>query len=268
MSDPIIRVSSLSGWQDCPRRNAARTFNTLLAEQGYEFIERVNNVASSFGTGLHSGQELVLQGKIDGKIPSLDDMIEASCESFRTQTRDGVEYDNTTTSLDVADKQTANICRAWYYGVLPKVNPVMVEGEIIEPVPGGLVLSGHPDVVESDTIRDLKTGKSGNTYHAQLGGYSLLAKARGIAIPEWSVVDWIPRSTLKNEQPEPVEYRYPAALCEQEAQSALAELARQYKKYIKTQNPGVFVCNTMSRMCSSRYCEAYGTDWCLVSQTL
>ena len=268
MSNAIIRVSSLAGWTDCPRRNASRTFGALLSEHGYEFRQRVNNVASSFGTGIHSGSEVVLQAKIDGKEVSLESMTEAACESFRTQIRDGVEYDDTTGNLNIADKQIASMCRAWYYGVLPKLNPVMVEGELEAKAPGGLTVTGHPDVIEIDTVRDLKTGRGGSGYHAQLGGYSLLAKAHEMAAPVWSVVDWIPRSSLSKPQPTPVEYRYPASVCEQEAKSVLAEVARQYEAYVRKQDIGVFACNTMSTICSERYCQAYGTDWCPVSQTL
>jgi hypothetical protein len=200
---------------------------------------------------------------------SLKDMISAGVESFRTATDDGVDYDATTDTPNTADKQIEAMIKVYYHYILPKIEPVEVEVRMEAKIDETMKLSGQPDVLESDAVRDLKTGKSGETYHAQLGGYILLAKANKKPVEiHTAVIDWLPRARLSKPQPEPVELEYSADLCVAEAKAVIKDVQRQLAGYNENENPAAFPNNTSSILCSQKFCPAYGTDWCPVSKTL
>jgi phosphorylcholine metabolism protein LicD len=200
---------------------------------------------------------------------SLKDMISAGVESFRTATDDGVDYDNTTDTPNTADKQIESMIKVYYHYILPKIEPVEVEVRMEAQIDDNMTLSGQPDVLELDAVRDLKTGRSGEKYHAQLGGYILLAKANKKPVNiQTAVIDWLPRARLSKPQPEPVELEYSAELCVNEAKAVIKDVQRQYGGYTETGNPSSFPNNTSSMICTPKYCPAYGTDWCPVSKTL
>lgn len=265
----ILRVSSLASWHDCSRRSAARTFRKRLEADGYEFIRTANSVGGCIGTGVHSGMAYALNQKIAGHEIKLDDMIEAGVESFGKETDNGVDYDATTDTPNTADKQIEAMCKVFYHYILPKIQPIEVEVRMEAVIDENFTLSGQPDVLEAGAVRDLKTGRSGETYHTQLGGYILLAKANKKPVNiQTGVVDWLPRARLSKPQPEPVELRYSADLCTNEAKAVIKDVQRQYSGYDETENPAAFPCNTSSILCTPKYCPAYGTDWCAVSKTL
>jgi hypothetical protein len=265
----ILRVSSLAGWHDCSRRSAARSFRKRLESDGYEFIRTENSVGGCIGTGVHSGMAYALKQKIAGKDIKLDDMIDAGVESFRDEADKGVDYDSTTDTPNTADKQIESMIKVYYHYILPKIEPVEVEVRMDAVIDETMTLSGQPDVLEFSAVRDLKTGRSGEKYHAQLGGYILLAKANKKPVEiDTAVIDWLPRARLSKPQPEPVELEYSAELCVNEAKAVIRDVQRQYGGYNETGNPSSFPNNTSSMICTPKFCPAYGTDWCKVSKTL
>jgi hypothetical protein len=265
----ILRVSSLAGWHDCSRRSAARTFYKRLKADGYEFIRTANSVGGCIGTGVHSGMAYALKKRIAGEEIKLEDMIDSSVESFRTATDDGVDYDSTTDTQNTADKQIEAMIKVYYHYILPKIEPVEVEIRMEAKIDETITLSGQPDILESNAVRDLKTGRSGEKYHAQLGGYILLAKANKKPVEiDTAVIDWLPRARLSKPQPEPVELTYSAELCVAEAKAVIKDVQRQYSIFNETEEPAAFPNNTSSMICTPKFCPAYGTDWCPVSKTL
>jgi len=269
MKNEILRVSSLADWHDCSRRSAARTFRKRLEADGYEFIRTANSVGGCIGTGVHSGIAYALKQKMSRDDIKIKDMVEYGIESFREATDDGVDYDATTKTPNEADKQIKSMIKVYYHYILPKIDPVEVEVRMDAQIDETMTLSGQPDVLEINAVRDLKTGKSGETYHAQLGGYILLAKANKKPVNiKTAIVDWLPRARLSNPQPEPVELEYSAELCVAEAKAVIKDVQRQLAGYNQTENPAAFPNNTSSILCSPKFCPAYGTDWCAVSKTL
>lgn len=279
MSDrPTVHVSSLAGWHDCPRRSATRTFRDQIIAAGYALRDRGQIVSAAIGTGVHAGARHILTERLETRTARLEDAIGQAIGAYHESTSDGCDFDTTSDGHNTAEQQIARMTRAYYHGIAPNINPVAIERRLTADAPGGLTVTGQPDVTECSAVRDLKTGKNGQSYHAQLGGYSLLTKAADRAAeasgephresrPDTAVIDWLPRVSIKKTQPEPVAYTYPAALCETEAKAVLTEVARQWGAFARIHEPSAFPANSMSILCSPKYCTAYGTDWCPVSKT-
>ena len=199
-----IRASSLSSYADCPRRSAARIFKRGLTDSGYEFRQTEPGIGAVIGTSVHESVSY-----IHNTTDTLSNTIEIGIEKFRSQIENGVLYDDTSPGPNVAEKQINQISTAYYHIVAPKTNPVYVEHELTATMPGNVKLIGHPDDIESDKIRDLKTGVKAGKNYGQMGGYSLLAGANEIInYPPQLIIDWIPRVSKNKPSAEPVEIRY------------------------------------------------------------
>ncbi len=271
----VIRASYLAGWTDCPRRSAAKSLYKIIKNLGFQLRESVKNVSAAIGTGVHAGATHVMREKIEAREAKLTDAIEIGINEFRKESDGGIEFDSKTDSTNTAETQIKNIETAFYYGIAPEINPVDVERRYEAPVKAGFYITGQPDIIELGRLRDIKTGKDGQTYHAQLGGYSLLLKANGLPTPETLVVDWIPRVSTKKPQPEPVIYEFPTSVCEKEAQNVISSIQFQILNFqrnisegIPERAPSAFPANLMSMLCSEKYCVAHGTDFCPVSKTI
>jgi hypothetical protein len=268
MPEIILRTSYLAGWTDCPRRNAAKAFRKIIADARYVLPETKRIVSSAVGTGVHAGAKHILSEKKESRTARISDAIEQSIEAFREETADGVDYDKITASRNDAEKQLKRMTETYNTVVAPRIIPIDIEHRIEGVAPQEITLTGQPDVFESASVRDLKTGRSGQKYHAQLGGYSLLAKANGITTPKIAVVDWLPRTSMTKSQVPPISFTYDVAVCEAEAKAVLKEVTREISEFIASGNPAVFPTNTNSILCSETYCSAFGTDFCPISKTI
>lgn len=265
---PTIRVSAISSWNDCPRRGAVSAFRSEIQEQGYVLRDYRRLVSGAIGTSVHSGMALFMRDKIIEKETSLPEMQDISIETFKTEIEDGVDFDTTTNSINTGERQILNISEEYYRSVAPKIKPVLTEEKLSGDAPGGITVTGHPDILESDSVHDLKTSKKGNVYHGQLGGYSLLVKESDYEIkPIKGVIDWIPRSSIKKPQKEAVSYVYDIALCERESINTIKTITKQWEEFKEKGSPDAFPVNIMSMLCSEKYCTAFGTDFCPISKT-
>jgi hypothetical protein len=208
-----------------------------------------------------------MREKKEARDATLPDTEERAITTYREETAEGVDWDATTPTANTAEGQIRAITTCYYHLVAPTVVPIEVERPLRGQISPTLALSGKPDIVTAGAIRDLKTGKSGETYHAQGGGYIMLAKAAGGKPPVSFIVDHLPRKTLSKPYPGPQEYRYSAALAELEARESLREVMRSLAAWEQTPNPAVLPHNVNSNLCSPKYCRAYGTDICPVSKT-
>lgn len=257
----------ISGWQDCPRRSAAKAFQKHFEELGYVFREQSTQIYSVVGTAVHAGASHTLKEKMIDNIIPVKEAIEISIENYKENTIDGVEFDNITDSNNTAQKQIINIQNTYHTQIVPFTKPVAVEFAMEVEAPGGILVTGHPDLLEMENVVDTKTGKSGENHHGQLGCYSLLAKAKQIAFPKKGRIDWIPRTSLKKPPADAVQFEYDIDICEAEAKSTLTDIARQWAKFKESQNIFVFPTNTKSMLCGPKYCIGYGTDLCPISKT-
>ena len=263
-----VRASSLPKWADCPRRSAANIFNKELRELGYDFRSHGKFVSGILGTAVHAGASHTLKNKMVEKDTPLNEAIEISIETYKKKSVDGIDYDDITNTRNTAEKQITNISTVFHTQIAPSLHPLAVEQEMKAKLSDTMIVSGHADDIEEDSVHDTKTGASGQTYQAQGGCYSLSAKANQIAVPKEFVVDHIPRTSLRKPQPDAVQYRYDIGLCEQEAKSVLNEIKRTWMLFDEHHDPAVFMANLSSMLCSPKYCAAFGTDWCPLSKTL
>ncbi len=256
-----IRASSLSSYSDCPRRSAARMFKRGLIDSGYEFRQTEPGIGAVIGTSVHEGVRYIHE-----TTDTLPNIIEIGIEKFRSQIENGILYDDTSPGPNIAEKQIQQISKAYFYIVAPKTNPVYVEHELSAAMSGNVRLTGHPDNIETDTIRDLKTGTKAGKNYGQMGGYSLLAGANNIICgsPQL-IIDWIPRVSKNKPSAEPVEIHYDLVLCEDEAWLIMCNIINNYKSFLESGDIKSFPANYMSNMCSAKYCIAHGTDFCPLS---
>ena len=270
MSDPIkIRASQTSGWHDCPRRGAARAYKDMIEEAGFSVDGKANyvrGVASSLGTAVHSGVAHALQKKIDGQTASLDDMIDISNADFDEAVCNGLSFDTITGKPSDAKIQIERLLKLYYNAVLPNVNPIMTEQFIQAELKDGHTLTAHPDMLEISSVHDLKTGREPYEYHAQLGSYSLLAKANNICEPTSLIIDWLPRTAVSKDFIEPKSIVFNPEICEAEAKSAIKTIISQVTEFQSTGDPIAFPANCQSILCSVNYCPCIGTDFCKLKE--
>ncbi len=270
MSEPIkIRASQTSGWNDCPRRGATKSYQDMIEKAGYELNEKtftVRFVSSALGTAVHEGTKYALQNKMEGNIVSLDEMTEIASNNFEEASDSGLAYDTITGKPSDAFKQIESINRAYYHFILPEINPVSVEDFMEAVLPDGTEITAHADVIESISVRDLKTGKCPTDYHAQLGTYSMLARLNGICDPKKLIVDWLPRTAVSKNYEEPKSLVFNVDVCENEAKNTIKSIISQVNEFKKEGNSNAFPANSMSILCSERYCPAFGTDFCKLKE--
>ena len=278
----ILRCSYLSGWQDCPKRNVAKVLRDWI-HNNTEYILRIpmNNVSGLVGTASHEANIHILEIKMTMGVNTkqdLNDGIEKGIIDFHKKVNEivNVDYDKTTPSDNVAEKQIIKITTAYFNGIAPEVMPIGLEKRLecnldkavsIENLSYNFTLSGQPDIVTKYAIRDIKTGKNAQTSHAQLGAYSLITKSHGENSPVNCIIDHVPRVGAKTVQPAPESYSYKAELCENEAKAAISRATWDLATILHYKDPAKIACNTSSMLCSEKYCTCYKTDFCPVSHT-
>lgn len=263
-----IRCSALPSWPDCPRRTAAKTFRKLIERQGFKLRELPPSIGAAVGTATHKVAELVLQHKIDtGSLGAFDDGLEQALAGLSEEISPGAVWDDTTPNLNTAQLQVKSLAKAYYSAVAAKVDPLAVELSLEADAGGGFVLTGHIDLLTvQGWIRDLKTGSVERPYYQQHGGYSLLVRSNNQnGVVNGLAVDWIKRVGKTKPQPAPVEKIYDVQTCERAALDVIGDIKRCVSDFESVGNPGIFVANPMSMMCSDKYCPAWGTDFCPLS---
>jgi hypothetical protein len=273
----VIRVSSLAGYTDCPRRGAARLFWREIKTAGFDLRYVPRAIGALVGTAVHHGIAYVLGEKAKtGKLPFRTVAIEASREALADGV-DGVEvqYDapaGATHTMADAVTQTIRMTGVYMDNVAPSLNPVLIEERLEAEVEQGLVLTGHPDLVarEPGSVRDLKTGtRMPASFAPQLGGYSLLARSHGHKI-ERASIDFVKRVNPTKPQPPPVANEAVIAHAEAAASSILRQMAFDLDTFrhgdearrIRPGDPWSFSANPSSMLCSAKWCSAWGTEFC------
>lgn len=266
-----VRCSSLSDYQDCPRRFAGRHLKDMIAAAGYE-VRTMGpaHVGAAIGTGVHAAAERTVSHMLAGEGLGTDaEAEEAAVEAFRDRAAiEGCAWDDITSSVDTAHKQLRRMSRTWRRHIAPAIQPIAVESRLEAVMPGGLVLSGQPDIIDGRTIRDLKTASRGTWPLVQMGGYAMLGQAHGFTI-ERLVQDRVPRTPLAKEQPPPETLPLDVATARMDAHEALQGIMRDTAEFQRRAAdprglppPGAFRPNPGSQLCSARWCPAFATPWC------
>ena len=269
-----IRASSLPAHPDCPRRNLAKSFGHVVRAQGYELRTNAPSVGAAVGTATHAAAARLLEAKRDhGQPGDTQAAVDEAVAGFDTEIEAGAEWDDTTPNPDTAHKQIRRLTMAFARGVLPHVEPMLIETHMQADAGDGFTLDGHVDLITRDRwVRDLKTGALVRPYQAQLGGYSLLARSNaattGVTSTAGVATDFIQRVSSRRQQPDPVETSYPVAVAENAALAAVAQIKRDVTALAEGGDPWAVPANPMSMMCSPKYCPAYGTDFCALGGTV
>ena len=266
----IVRASGLGEYADCARRWAAVNMTIELKQAGHDIHPRVNGIAAAIGSAVHAGAAIALAEKArTGTLPPITVATDAGRDALRDNTAEGVEYDETAGNRSQAVTQVIRMTSAYHAGVAPFVNPILVERRLEAEALPGIVLSGQADVVarEPGRVRDLKTGKTRGNHRCQIGAYSLLARTHGSDIVD-AAEDFVPRVALSRPQPDPTTHIHRVAECETAADAMLRHIARAVQDFrsgaglTPAGDPWHFPANPNSKLCSARWCPAWGTSWC------
>lgn len=274
MSAPetIIRASSLNESPDCGRRGAAKSFRREIEAAGFELRTLPHGIGAEVGSGLHKGAATILTQKaIDGALPPVDFVNDILVEYLRDKAKDGMAYDKVTLTLNDAERQVIRMTQTYRALVVPKIQPVLIEHRLEAEVPGTsqhIVLSGQSDVVakEPSKIRDLKGGARLGTYANQVGAYSALARSHLIDVSDGAIIDWVPRTSMRNPPKPPMTQIYDVFA----AETAMLAIISQIDKSLRTfregdeerkmlpGEPWSFSANPSSMLCSEKWCPCYG----------
>jgi len=265
----IIRASSLSSYNDCPRRSAARMFRKTISDAaGFALNPQFSRVDAAIGTAVHKGAEFGFTEKLAGHVPNLPDMEESAVEQFRKEIEQGVVYDDISPNNNHAEFQVQKMTFLFNEYVLPGIEPAMKpEKEFKADLGDGFILSGHPDVISRKAVEDLKTGK-GTAHHAQMGAYSLLAKSNHLPTTSNLIIHRIKRVPKTKPPQKPESSIYNAKACEIDAHGTIIRIKRDITEFEKSGNPAVFPANPMSILCSEKYCPAHGTEFCGITKKI
>lgn len=270
MSSKIkIRASSLSHWNDCPRRAAAQSFRNIITKAGYVLPEGRRSVSSAIGKAVHAGAAHELREKKEARTVQQAAIVNVSIAKLDEERQKGVEYDTTSPSRNASEHQVRTLAESFHAEVAPSIKPVAVETALSGTVSfDGMVitLTGHPDAIEINRIHDWKTSKDIKGYHTQLGAYYMLATGRNEYIINAMIIDWLPRTSMSKAYPGATSYYYPVDMCVAEAKAVIRSAMMQLRGFLDTQDPANFPCNRSSILCSSKWCPAWGTDFCPASK--
>jgi len=274
MAHVLIRASSLSSYPDCPRRTAANIFAKDIEAAGFTLRELVRGVGAAIGSAVHRGAATILKEKAQlGRMPPPTLGLDAARDELREIVHEGVVYDDMSRKLESAEIASLRMVATYRDNLAPYIDPILVEERLEATAGTGLILSGQSDVIarEPSTIRDLKTSKfTAMGYHKpQLGGYSLLARSRGIDITR-AVIDFVQRVGARQEQPKPVSIEYDVDKAESTALNILRVMNNDIRTFrqgdlrreIGPGDPAAFMANPNSRLCSPDWCAAWGSKFC------
>ncbi|MCA1973666.1 MAG: PD-(D/E)XK nuclease family protein [Caenispirillum sp.] len=268
----VIRASSLPAYTDCPRRAAARMFRAEIMAAGYQLAEPTQGVAAAIGSAVHAGAAVLLREKAQsGSLPPVDDALDAAVELLVERSAEGLSFDRDTPTRNDAEKQAIRMTRAYAQDIAPEIEPLMVEDRLEAAYSAEIVLSGQADVIarEPGRVRDLKTGARRGHHKPQIGAYALLARTAGLQITE-AAEDFIQRVPLKHDQPPGATYRHDLAAAESAAVAVLRHIEGDLLTFregdparrLLPGDPWAFSANPNSKLCSAKWCPAFGTDFC------
>jgi hypothetical protein len=255
-----IRCSALPSYDDCPRRSACRIIRREIAEAGYSLSEPVAGVGAAVGTGVHAGADALTWGGA-----SLDASSGAAVDAMREGIAGGAVWDATTPNAGTAERQVVRQVAAFAdckdFAPDESGRPVRMSAAIC----AGFELAGTKDLRSGSTIVDWKFASVARPYQAQLGGYSLLDRVAA-SRPDRIAIVHVPRVKISHPQQPASVVSYDVGVSERAAWSVIQRIVRDVKAFLASGSPHEFAANPMSTICSPKYCQAYGTEWCEITK--
>lgn len=271
-----IRASMLPAYPDCPRRAAAKQWPGEIEAAGFELRQTEPSAGAATGTAVHHAAARMLMAKRDSGDPGrAEDAVEQAIEGFRAEVSAGCVWDDSTPDRRTAETQITRQTKMYAQTVVQTAEPFIVEntwpGET-EPrhlradCGDGFETTGTVDLVTVGlALDDLKTGALPRPYQAQLGDYSLLLRSQPEPVTPRSLRrTWLQRTRKTKPQAAPEHQEYPIGESEKAAAGTIRVIKANVQAFREggSSDPWAFPANPMSLMCGSKYCPAWGTDWC------
>lgn len=264
-----VRASSLTTWQDCPRRWMAQHRGRLLANLGYELRTKEGHIGAHVGSAAHTGIGYTwAEFTAKGELPLIEDSVDRALTTLRERMQgEGVMFDDTTPNVTDAHGAVLKMIRTYRGFMATDAKALMIEEAMAGRVSGDWFLTGHCDayIEQGATLRldDLKTGVSMPAPAAQLGSYVWLGRSRGMK-PKVATVTFLRRTRRNAEQPPPLVRHIEPALAEKVARTTLLDIRTKVQAFEDSReaDPSTIPCNPQSHLCSRKFCQAYHTAWC------
>ncbi|MBS1586976.1 MAG: PD-(D/E)XK nuclease family protein [Bacteroidetes bacterium] len=276
---PKLRMSSLSTFADCPRRGAFRQFAAIIAEVSEKFGRPIDTSrpfkgsrAARLGHALHRKIELLLNAKMESQVAPQELVEQATLETLyegpplRNPTDapelawDDLPEDDNIADVETALKMIDNMSSAIDKHVA-KSKPLALERFISAPF-AGFELTGHPDQIDEEIIvKDNKShsGTNPKYYGEQFGGYGLILKEMG---EKPTALEQNNFQRLKEKESPLRVMQYIVDDVIKDAENLIHRTANNLEAYVDSGDPSAFHANPHSPLCSPKWCDAYGTDWC------
>ncbi|MDR2594547.1 MAG: PD-(D/E)XK nuclease family protein [Fibromonadaceae bacterium] len=270
-----IRASMLPSYNDCPRRAVARQFRSKIEKAGFFLNPELPSIGAVVGTTTHSVVEAFYFSSKKLENFNEENAITEAMEALKNEAGKGCIWDDSTPSVETAEKQIKRMVRVYIEELGKNLTPVATELELVADLDDGWELSGHIDLLAKDKegkfwLRDLKTGSVSRSHHAQLGAYSLLyhtAPPDGLPKKiEGGAIDFVKRTPKTRPQDSIKITEYNLALCERTAWATIQKIKSDMALFDKTTDPFVFPENSMSMLCNKTYCVAHNTDFCPITK--
>lgn len=266
-----IRPSMLPGYPDCSRRAAARSFRREIESYGFKLRTTGMSIGAPVGTAVHAGAEITLTTKIKtgGDLGTDADAEDAAIAGLRDALDETeIVTDQLTPNVNTAEKQVRRMTRSYRRHVAPVITPLEVERRLEADLGDDFFVSGQSDVLTMTPglIRDLKTGAY-RPAEAQVGTYMRLGLAHGWKA-DGAAVDFVRRVSIRKDQPKPEIFEYDTQTILHASEDLIARVKldlRMFRRAVTTGHArpeSVYLANNQSMTCSSKYCPAWGTDFC------
>lgn len=258
----LIHCSTLPGYNDCPRRAATRICWDMVKDSGISLATERPKIYTAVGNGCHLGSAAMARRKITAP-PTLDEGQTVALAKLREDARVGVEFDEVTTNIGVAEKQVLRMVASFHADILPRFAPREIELKRQVRIDDEFGLIGTYDLdTTEDDLYDWKFGSVWRSCRAQLGGYSIMRRAYLGVVSRGLIGCHVPRVAIKKPQPLPETAAYEVDQSERMAADVIATIMRDVRAFQKSGNSACFPANPMSMICSPKYCRAYKTEWC------
>lgn len=264
----VLRASSAPAILDCTRRWAGNALEEeIFATLGIRPRYLPTTIGAPIGTGLHAVGAHLLTAKLDGHEPLFKPARERGMAALDDALQDSeILWDGTAANRNDAQAQVTRMGLAYAEGVVPFVEPVLVEAELRATFAPGFEVVGHLDnlVLDADRqrrLRDTKTGGKPAGMLAQCGVYALLLQSHDWAFAGLDV-DYIARGPLSKAQVPVQTMSLDKDAAEQAAHRALTIAADSIAEFRRTRSMEAFRPNPSSKLCSSRFCALHSTPLC------
>lgn len=261
-------MSALPGFNDCARRTVARILPREIERAGHQLRQKLPSIGASVGTTTHAAAHVLQSARVANPDLTHEELISlvpasltSALEAFHEEIATGIRWDDSTPNTLVAQQQIERMVRA-YLPALRTMRPAHVELPLEAGIGDGWQLTGTLDLLTVDGhLDDLKTGSEARPYQAQVGGYSLLARANDLEVRTLGI-SFIERTRMRNTQ-RPIERQtYDLGVAERHAWNTIERVKREVGAFLETGSPDSISANPMSLMCRSNYCPAFGTSFC------